>query len=101
MTLLSNLHTCAVLEFTVFLLQVVGVGSLFASRLVPGPRWAERGRMCLVLTLLGLGAAGSMLAVHNSEFSLFAGGTITVLLIGTTIGGGSTSTPDPSPIELI
>jgi hypothetical protein len=102
MTLLSNVHTCAALEFTVFLLQFLGVVSLFASRLAPGPRWADWGRMCLVLTLLGLGVVGCLLSAHNSEFSLFAGGTITVLLIGTTVGGHSTSTPmpDPSPIEV-
>ena len=39
--------------------------------------------------MVGLGVAGAMCGRHDSEFALFAGGTMTVLLIGMTMGGGS------------
>jgi hypothetical protein len=85
---LENVGGRALLEGLVILLQVAGVVGLCLSRL-SAARWAERGRVGLVLALVGLGIAGAVLGRHDSEFALFAGGTMTLLLIGMTLGGGS------------
>ncbi|MEJ7640237.1 MAG: hypothetical protein WKF75_20290 [Singulisphaera sp.] len=76
------------LELAVILFQVCGVGSLCLNRLMPTTPWADRGRIVFVIALVGLGIAGALCGRHDSEFALFAGGTMTVLLIGMTIGGG-------------
>ncbi len=39
--------------------------------------------------MVGLGVAGALCGRHDSEFALFAGGTMTVLLIGMIIGNGA------------
>jgi hypothetical protein len=78
----------------VILFQVFGVGALCLSRLLPGSRWAERGRAGFVVALVGLGIAGALCGRHDSEFALFAGGTMTALLIGMTMGSGQ---PDATP----
>ena len=81
--------TCVVLEGLVMFFQVVGVGALCLTRLLPGTRWAVRGRWVYVIAMFGLGLAGALCGRHDSEFALFAGGTMTVLLIGMIAGGGS------------
>lgn len=91
-----DVQVCAVLELLVMLFQVLGVGSLGVSRLAT-PRWALRARPVFVLALIGLGAAGAVLGLHHSEFAMFAGGTITALLVGMTIGGGTSSATAPRP----
>jgi hypothetical protein len=68
--------------------QLLGVMSLCASRLLPGTRWADRGRTAFVLAVVGLGLAGAFCGGHDSQFALFAGVTMTVLLIGMIAGGG-------------
>lgn len=83
----SHVRPCALLELSVVLFQVVGVVGLCLSRLMPLTRWAERGRVGFVIALIGLGVAGAYCGMHDSEFGLFAGGTLTALLIGMTIGG--------------
>jgi hypothetical protein len=85
----SNVSLCALLELAVILFQVCGVGSLCLNRLMPTTPWADRGRIVFVIALIGLGIAGALCGRHDSEFALFAGGTMTVLLIGMTMGGGS------------
>ena len=85
----SNAHVCAWLEVSVVLFQVCGVAALCLNRLMPGTRWGERGRVAFVLAMVGLGVAGALCGRHDSEFALFAGGTMTFLLIGMTVGGGS------------
>jgi hypothetical protein len=72
--------------------QVSGVAALCLSRLLPATRWAERGRVGFVVALVGLGVAGALCGRHDSEFALFAGGTMTLLLIGMTAGGGQADT---------
>ena len=89
---MSSLRACAWLEIAVMLLQVVGVVSLCLSRLAPATRWSERGQTGFVLTMIGLGVAGALCGRHDSEFALFAGGTMTFLLIGMTIGNGHAHT---------
>jgi hypothetical protein len=86
--------TCAWFELAVILFQVFGVAGLCLCRLLPSNRWGNRGRVWFVIALLGLGIAGALCGRHDSEFSLFAGGTMTALLIGMTMGDGQ-----PDPIE--
>jgi len=85
----TNLRFCAVLEMTVMLFQVFGVGALCLNRLLPATRWAVRGRIGSVVALLGLAVAGALCGRQGSEFGLFAGGTMTVLLIGLTTGNST------------
>jgi hypothetical protein len=86
---LTNLRVSAVLELTVMLFQVFGVAALCVSRLFPATRWANRGRNGAILALVGLAATGAVCGRHASEFALFAGVTMTILLIGMTTGGGN------------
>jgi hypothetical protein len=42
--------------------------------------------------MVGLGLAGALCGRHDSEFGLFAGGTMTILLIGMIVGNGHSDT---------
>ena len=86
---LPNLRADTLLEFIVILFQVFGVVALCLSRLVSQARWADRGRVAFVVAMVGLGIAGALCGSNDSEFGLFAGGTMTALLIGMTVGSGS------------
>ncbi len=85
----SNVSLSSVLEMVVILFQVCGVVSLCMTRLISVARWAERGRVIFVIAMVGLGIAGGLCGREDSEFALFAGGTMTALLIGMTIGNTS------------
>lgn len=87
--LAANLSACALFELVVMGFQVVGVTGLCLTRLLPTTGWGRRGRLVFIVSLIGLGIFGALCGHHDSEFGLFAGGTMTVLLIGMTIGGGS------------
>jgi hypothetical protein len=91
----SNIGLQSVLEVVVILLQVCGVVALCITRLISEARWAERGRVIFIITMVGLGVAGALCGRHDSEFALFAGGTMCALLIGMTIGNGATDTAAP------
>jgi hypothetical protein len=91
----SNVGLLSVLEVVVILLQICGVVALCVTRLVSEIRWAERGRVIFIITMVGLGVAGALCGRHDSEFALFAGGTMCALLIGMTIGNGTTDTSAP------
>jgi hypothetical protein len=82
----------SILELIVILLQVCGVVALCLTRLVPATRWADRGRAVFIIAMVGLGVAGALCGRHDSEFALFAGGTMTALLIGMTVGSGAADT---------
>lgn len=85
------------LELCVVLFQVTGVVSLGVSRLVPYKRFANLGRIAFIFALIGLGLTGAFLGNHDSEFALFAGGTLTMLLVGMTVGGqAATETLEPA-----
>jgi hypothetical protein len=92
-----SLRLCAILELMVVFFQVIGVAALCLSRLLPSTssRWVYRGRIGFVVAMVGLGVAGAFCGRHDSEFALFAGGTMTILLIGMTSGSGQ---GDPSPV---
>lgn len=88
----SSLHLCSVLELLVMVFQVTGVGALCLHRLVTVGRWHDRGRVGYIIALVGLGIAGALCGRHDSEFALFAGGTMTLLLIGMTMGNSHADT---------
>ncbi len=92
----SSLRSCAVLELSVLLFQVGGLAALCIYRLAPRTRWGERGRIGYVVALIGLGIAGALCGRHDSVFGLFAGGTMTLLLIGMTIGNAHHDTTSSS-----
>jgi hypothetical protein len=83
-----TLQVSAVLELLVVLFQVFGVLAFCVSKLHTGARWAERGRVGVVIALVGLGVAGTLCGRHHSEFSLFAGLTMGLMLVFICIGGG-------------
>ncbi|HEX3449275.1 MAG TPA: hypothetical protein VHS97_13530 [Isosphaeraceae bacterium] len=87
-----SLRISAILELVVILFQIVGVAALCVSRLLPSTRarWANRGRVGFVVAMIGLGFAGAVCGGQDSEFGLFAGGTMTILLIGMIVGNGHT-----------
>ena len=76
----------AFLELLVIILQVIGVITLLLARLTRGTTWWGWGTSTFVLTLIGLGLSGAACATHDSEFALFAGGTIAILLHGMILG---------------
>lgn len=84
----SSLRLCTVLELLVMVFQVTGVGALCLHRLTAVGPWRDRGRIGFIIALVGLGIAGALCGRHDSEFALFAGGTMTLLLIGMTMGSG-------------
>jgi uncharacterized membrane protein YcfT len=86
---LSNVRLCGILEVMVLLFQVFGVMALCLNRLLPATRWAARSRIGSIVALVGLAIAGALCGRHGSEFGLFAGGTMTILLIGMTTGNGN------------
>lgn len=96
----TKLDLCGVLEMLVVFFQVCGVMALCLNRLMPRSAWCYRGKIGFIIALFGLGIAGALCGRHDSEFALFAGGTMTVLLIGMTIGSGTidtTETVHPRP----
>jgi hypothetical protein len=88
---------CAVLEVLVVCFQVCGIMGLCLSRLAPRSAWSYRGKIGFIVALFGLGIAGALCGRQDSEFALFAGGTMTVLLIGMTIGGATIDATEPPP----
>jgi hypothetical protein len=92
----GTLDLCSVLEMLVVFFQVCGVMALCLNRLMPRSAWSYRGKIGFIVALFGLGIAGALCGRHDSEFALFAGGTMTVLLIGMTIGSGAIDTADPA-----
>jgi hypothetical protein len=73
-------RTRAWLDLAVVVFQVSSVATLLLSRLLPRSPWADRGRLAFLASMVGLGATGTVCAWYGSDFSLFAGGTMAVLL---------------------
>ncbi len=97
----ANLRIDGVLEVVVMMFQVLGVATLCLTRLVPETRWADRGRVGFVFALVGLGVFGALCGRFDSEFALFAGGTMTFLLIGMIVGSGGSHATAPAKIRMI
>lgn len=93
---LALIRPAVVLETLVLLFQVVGVGGLLLSRVFPSSRWAARGKIVVMGALIGLALAGSICSPVKSGMGLFAGGTITVLLVGMISGGSAHRAIDPT-----
>ncbi len=90
--------SCDASEFFVMVFQVCGVLGLCFSRLVArSTRLAIHGRTGLIVSLFGLGVAGALCGRHDSEFALFAGVTMTLLLIGMTVGSGAAEALESVP----
>ena len=92
----TSIRFCAWLELLVVLFQVFGIIALCLHRLAPEPKWEARGRVGFVIALVGLGFAGALCGSNDSEFGLFAGGTMTFLLIGMTVGSEHADTTGPT-----
>lgn len=75
-----------VFESLVMIFQVIGLASLVLSRLLPAHRWTQRGKMVFTWAIVGLAVAGSICAHHHSSMGLFAGGSVTFLLVGMIAG---------------
>ena len=88
----SSVRLCAWFDVLVMVFQVAGVTALFLNRLLPASRWGRRARAGFVIAVFGLGITGALCGRHDSEFALFAGGTMTFLLIGMTVGNGHVDT---------
>ncbi len=87
----AHFNSSVASEMFVMLFQTLGVACLFLNRLTPHQSsWHALGRTGVVLALLGLGIAGALCGRQDSEFALFAGGTMTLLLIGMTVGTSNT-----------
>jgi hypothetical protein len=93
--LATKLDLCGVLELLVVFFQVCGVMALCLNRLMPRSAWCYRGKIGFIVALFGLGIAGALCGRHDSEFALFAGGTMTVLLIGMTVGRATIDSTEP------
>jgi hypothetical protein len=92
----SHLSVCTVFEILVVLFQCCGILGLCLNRLMPRTtRWPSRGQTGLIVALFGLAIAGALCGRHDSEFALFAGGTMTLLLIGMTMGSGAIEKTEP------
>ena len=92
---LSRVSPTAVLECLVVLFQILGVAGLCLFRLLPSTPWALRGKVGYVVALVGLGILGAICGRQDSAFALFAGLTMTALLIGMTLGSGVTEPAGP------
>ena len=89
-------NLCAVFELLVMIFQIFGITGLCLNRLMPrSTRWSSHGQATAIIALFGLGVAGALCGRHDSEFALFAGGTMTVLLIGLTMGNGTIEKSEP------
>lgn len=92
---LAHFNSSGVSEMFVMLFQTFGVACLFLHRLTADRSpWHALGKAGVILALFGLGIAGALCGRHDSEFALFAGGTMTALLIGMTIGEGNIDAVD-------
>ncbi|HEU5116998.1 MAG TPA: hypothetical protein VFT74_10015 [Isosphaeraceae bacterium] len=93
---LTTVRACLLAETFVMLFQVVGVAGLCLSRLAAGTSWTRRGHLIFVVAILGLGAAGAIAGRNDSAFGLFAGGSMTLLLIGMISGSGAGDPTHPT-----
>jgi hypothetical protein len=89
---LSHVHPGVLVECLVMVFQFAGLAGLCLCRLMPGSRWCGRGRTMVLLAVVGLAVAGAISGRQDSAFGLFAGGTMTFLLIGM-IAGSAPSHP--------
>ncbi len=93
----SHFSVCSIFEVLVVLFQLCGIMGLCLNRLMPrSTRWSSHGQVGLIVGIFGLAIAGALCGRHDSEFALFAGGTMTLLLIGMTTGSGTIDKTEPA-----
>lgn len=99
---LSDVRVTALIECCVLACQLAGALALIVTRLLPTTRLARGARLVFVLAMIGLAAGGAICGSQDSDFGLFAGGTMTVLLIGMITGGAPIHVIDrPSLAEMV
>jgi hypothetical protein len=87
----------AYFEIGVILFQCAGVATLLLSRLVPtNTRWRSPGHKAFVGSLSGLGVSAVLCAWYASDFALFAGCALAILL-SIVIFGDSRARPESVP----
>jgi hypothetical protein len=92
---LAHFNSSVLAEMLVMFFQTFGVACLFLHRLTDDrSSWHSLGRTGVIVAVVGLGIAGAMCGRQDSEFALFAGGTMTALLIGMTMGSSNTDAAD-------
>ncbi|AMV38959.1 hypothetical protein [Planctomyces sp. SH-PL62] len=93
----SHLNFSGVFEMLVMFFQTCGALSLCLHRLTPyRSAWYGLGRIGVILSLFGLGISGALCGRHHSEFAIFAGGTMTLILIGMTMGNSNIDAVSPT-----
>jgi hypothetical protein len=95
-----HVRPCGLLEMAVMAFQIVGVATLCLSRLLPASVWSRRGRLGFIVAMFGLATAGALCGRHDSEFALFAGSTMTLLLIGMTVGSSPAEMTGPPALPV-
>ncbi len=90
---------CAVLDSMVILFQILGVLTLFLCRSRAVPGLAKPARIIYVVAVVGLGLAGTLCGHLGSDFGLFAGLSMTGLLIAMTLGCG-TEAAEKRPLRI-
>lgn len=96
-----HVRPCGLLEMAVMAFQVAGVVTLCLSRFWPSGAWSRRGRLGFIIAMFGLAVAGAACGRHDSEFALFAGSTMTLLLIGMTVGSGPADMTGPPALPAV
>lgn len=76
------------LQYLVVALQLVAIAAFVLAQFGTATRWARLGRFAFVAAMIALGLAGILCAGYTSEFALFAGGTLAVLLVLANLGAG-------------
>ncbi|MFO0961072.1 MAG: hypothetical protein U0800_27125 [Isosphaeraceae bacterium] len=82
----STLRFAEVVEAAALIFQVIGIASVFGSRLLPCDRLRSCCRIGGLLALVVLGVTAAACTQFDSKFALFGGATMTFLLIGMTWG---------------
>ena len=88
LTILRHARIRSYLEMGVVLFQCAGVATLLLSRLFPNTHWANHGHSAFVGSMAGLGASGVSCAWYASDFALFAGCALAILLGIVILGDG-------------
>lgn len=83
---LSSLRFADVVEAAALVFQVIGIATVFGSRLWPCDRVRRYCRIGGLMALVALGTTAALCTQFDSKFALFGGATMTFLLIGMTWG---------------
>jgi hypothetical protein len=94
---LSTSRPGFVFESLVMLFQMVALTTLVLARLLPRHRWTHFGKAVFTWAIVGLGVAGSICAHHQSTMGLFAGGSVTFLVVGMIAGNHAAASERTTP----